>query len=266
MLDNLGNRMKAYEAAAAQQLPPRMPMLIRIDGRAFHTYTQGFEKPWDTSIRDGLSRIGEALLREIPGAKLAYCQSDEITVLVTDYDSLGFEGWFKKSVQKMASVSASIATAAFNHHMGSRAGVGLATFDARCFVLPQQDVCNAFIWRQNDAERNSVLGYCQTIWKQNEIHGLKCVDLRKRLEAYGVPWERRATWEKRGWCVTRKVLTMTAMEWLRSNHSERLVGNVPVDLEQPVTRSVIEPDFEIPRFSQERGYIEQHVYLDKEAQ
>lgn len=261
---NLGERMKAYEAAATTTLPPRMPMLIRVDGRAFRTYTRkNFKKPWDVTIRDGFSKIAAALLREIPGAKVVYCQSDECTVLVTDYDSRQSQPWFGKVAAKINSVAASIATAAFIRHMANaRPSVtALATFDARCFVLPQQDVCNAFIWRQKDAERNSILGYAQSNFGHKAIHGLKCDALRDRLEANKTPWEECATWEKRGWCVVRKTTTMSAREWSETWHHP-----MPTDADEQVTRAMIVNDYEIPIFTQDRGYIERHVYLDDEAQ
>lgn len=241
--DNLGARMKGYEEAARMVLPGRMPMIVRIDGRAFHTFTKSFTKPWDTQIRDGLTAVASALIREVPGAKIAYCQSDEVTVLVTDYDRLGFEPWFGKAVVKICSVAASIATAAFNkavtHPIGS-----LATFDARAFVLPKEEVANAFVWRQIDAERNSVLGYAQSWLSHKQMQGKDCKTLRAMMEASGVPWEARATWEKRGWCVSRKVIDI-------------------VHDGQPAKRTVVEPDYEAPRFSQDRAYIERHVYLQE---
>ncbi len=256
---NLSDRMKAYEAAATTTLPPRTPMLIRIDGRAFHTYTKSFAKPWDKTIRDGFSKVAAALMREIQGAKIAYCQSDECTVLVTDYDSRDCAAWFGKVTAKVNSVAASIATATFNRHMGiARPSVtALAHFDARCFVLPQQDVCNAFIWRQRDAERNSILGYAQQNLGRKAIHGLSCDVLRDRLESNGTPWEACETWEKRGWCVTRKTTTMTAREWADTSGSatDESGGD-------PVTRTMIVNDYAIPVFTKERSYIEQYVYLD----
>lgn len=179
----------------------------------------------------------------IPGAKIAYCQSDEVTVLVTDYDRLGFEPWFGKAVVKICAVAASTATAAFakvvTHPRGS-----LATFDARAFVLPKEEVANAFVWRQIDAERNSVLGYAQTRFSQKQMNGKDCKTLRALMEEGGAPWEALATWEKRGWCVTRQVIDI--------EHAG-----------QPAKRTVVVPDFETPRFTQDRGYIERHVYLEE---
>lgn len=262
MNDNLGDRMKAYEAAASTMLPPRMPMLIRVDGRAFHTYTRGFDRPWDVRIRDALTEVGAALLREIPGSKIAYCQSDEVTVLVTDYDSRGFQPWFGKATAKINSVSASIATAAFNRHMTDVRPelLRVATFDARCFVLPQSDVCNAFIWRQKDAERNSILGLSQSIWSHKQMQGLKCDELRDRLEANGTPWEARATWERRGWCVTRENVTKEARAW------ESITGHrISIDGSVLITRTVIAPDYDPPIFTKDRAYIERHVFLEPTA-
>ena len=112
--DALGIRMKGYEHVEKRELTRRMPTIIRIDGCHFHSYTKRMEKPFDRDLFDAMIKTSIELCKNISGAKLAYTQSDEISILLTDYDNLDTQPWFGKSVQKLASVSASIATAAFN--------------------------------------------------------------------------------------------------------------------------------------------------------
>lgn len=116
---SLANRMKKYEGIPRIFLTPRMPLILRIDGKAFHTYTRGFDKPWDNAIMNAMSIAAKALVEEIQGSKLAYIQSDEISVLVNDYEYFETQAWFDKNLQKVVSVSASVATAYFNKYMWS---------------------------------------------------------------------------------------------------------------------------------------------------
>lgn len=245
-MPTLGERMKGYEHSARFYLTRRMPMIIRCDGKAFHSFTKGFEKPWDDDLRDAMTEAAKALLQEISGGKIAYIQSDEISVLVTDYDSLEFEPWFSKSVQKTCSVSASIATMAFNRHMTEQDRKNNACFDARCFILPESEVNNYFIWRQQDAVRNSIQGYGQRYFSHKQLHKKNCGAIQEMLfQEKGINWNDVDTWKKRGWCVTRKVV------------SKDIEGVEAI-------RTSIEPDWEIPTFTQDREYIEKLVRLEKE--
>lgn len=244
-MTSLGDRMKGYEQAARTYLTRRMPVIIRVDGKAFHSFTKGHDKPWDLQIRDSMTEAAKYLMEEIQGAKLAYVQSDEISVLITDYDSLESEAWFNKNVLKMTSVAASMATMAFNKEyvLGKRPREGWALFDARPFVLPKEEVCNYFIWRQQDAVRNSIQGLGQKYFSHKQLHGVNCKEIQENLfNAFNVNWNDCETWQKRGWTLVRKMY-------------ETSVGD---DL---VFRSVVEPDWDIPTFTQDRDYIDSRIYV-----
>lgn len=216
----LDERMKRYEFVSRYTMTPRAPMIVRVDGRAFHTYTRGCPL-WDQTIEDGMTRVAVALVREIAGSKMAYVQSDECSVLVNDYETLGTQPWFGKSVQKVASVSASIATAAFGQPIEGRT----ATFDSRAFVVPREDAANYFVWRQQDAVKNSVQSLAQEHFTQRELVGLHGGELQELLfQGRGINWNDTPPHRKRGWCVTRAGV-----------------------------------DREPPTFTQDRNYIERHL-------
>ena len=278
--------MKRYEEVPRTSLTPRMPLIIRVDGRAFHTYTRRFkrqvESPWSPYIRDGMTAAAEALLREISGVKIAYLQSDEINILVTDYDSLSSEPWFGKVAQKICSISAAIATAAFNQtmlalEMGEqrvtvdRAGAHvfkiefprLATFDSRCFVVPRSDVCNYFVWRQRDCEKNSVSMLAQKYFSSKQLHGKNGGQKQDMLmEQHGVNWNDCDVWQRRGWCVARRTV-----EAVVATDTVGVKGEPPPSAAIGVTygRTIVEPDWDIPVFTKDRWYIDQHVDLEEAA-
>jgi tRNA(His) 5'-end guanylyltransferase len=270
--------MKHYEEVSCTILTPRMPMIIRIDGRAFHTYTKKLhhgmreESPWNPVMRDAMTAAARGLMREISGAKIAYLQSDEISVLVTDYDKLSSQAWFDKAAQKVCSVGASIATMEFNNNIRDYIDSGLpaemfpttATFDARVFVVPREDVCNYFIWRQRDAEKNSISMLAQTHFSPKQLHGKDGNAKQDMLMLEkGVNWNDLPTWQKRGWCVDRKTITMTVAELEMAGGKVTRNPGVVLDPNTEVTRTVVEPDWEIPIFTKDRGYIDQFVNVDE---
>jgi len=206
-----------------------MPMIIRIDGKAFHRYTRGLEFPWDMNLHFAMTETAKALIKSIQGASLAYLQSDEISVLCTDYETYKTCSWFDKNVQKIASVSASIATLAFNKNAPHKNKD--AHFDSRCFVLPREEVVNYFIWRQQDATRNSIASLAQSKFSSKALHGKNTGEMQEMLfSGYGINWNDIETWKKRGWCVVESGVS----------------------------------DEEIPIFSQERGYIQELVDVEEE--
>ena len=270
--------MKRYEEVPRTSLTPRMPMIIRVDGRAFHTYVKKLEvdpesqAPWNPVIRDAMTDVAIALMRSISGAKIAYLQSDEVSVLVTDYDKPSSQAWFDKVAQKVCSVTASIATMAFNNNIREYTKLGLrekffpttATFDARAFVVPVPDVCNYFIWRQQDCEKNSISMLAQKYFTPEQLHSKDGSQKQDMLMGeHEVNWNDCEVWQKRGWCVVRKTVSHTVGE-LRQGGAELDISpgvTVPDDVE--VTRVAIEPDWEIPIFTKDRDYIELHVDLER---
>lgn len=240
--DQFGDRMKKYENAYRFYLPEKMPVIIRIDGRAFHSFTKGLEKPFDDTLIEMMWDTARYLCENIQGCKLAYHQSDEISLLLTNYDKLNTESWFDNNLQKIVSNSASLATAKFNelrdHFFPNKP---LALFDSRAFVLPRDEVTNYFLWRQQDASKNSISMVAQANFTQKQIHGLKGPQMQEKLfQEKGINWNNLETWKKRGACIVKK---------------DRAIN-------ETTTRFVWEVDRDIPIFSQDRDYINKLVYLD----
>lgn len=180
--DALGNRMKCYESVNKTYLPKRMPVIVRIDGNAFHTYTKGFDKPFDNTLLEVFWETCKYLGENVMGAKLIYHQSDEISILIRNDDNLETEPWFDNSVEKIVSLTASLATAKFNELMRLKyPEKKLALFDSRVFILPEDEVSNYFKWRQMDAMRNSISMVAQSEFSHKSLQGLNSKQLVERL-------------------------------------------------------------------------------------
>ena len=175
----LADRMKRYEGVQKQYLMPKTPAIIRLDGKAFHTWTRGLEKPFDKNFYAAMAKTTIELVNNIQGAIFAYGQSDEISILVKDYENFDTDAWFAGNIQKIVSVSASMATANFNRY-ADRLGIAndnLALFDSRVFALPPHEVSNYFIWRQEDFQRNSVQMVAQNHVGHKACQGLNSQQL-----------------------------------------------------------------------------------------
>lgn len=199
--DDFGDRMKCYEQAARTALPLRMPVILRVDGRAFHTLTAKCARPFDFFVSATMDATAIALCEEIQGAVFAYVQSDEITVLIHNYKRLNSGAWFGNEVQKMVSVSASIATRAFN--AAAPEALRRATFDSRVFVVPEAEVANVFVWRQKDAQRNAVQMIARSHFSHRECDRKSCRELVAMLEARGVSLDAYPLGDRRGRSVYR---------------------------------------------------------------
>lgn len=173
--DDLGNRMKSqYENRTRYSLPRRTYTIIRIDGKAFHTYTRGSERPFDYALMEQMDVAAQALCKEAMGCRLAYGQSDEYSFLLTDFSSPTTEAWFDGNIQKIVSVAASVFTSAF--------GDLRANFDARVFTIPDNiEVENYFIWRQQDATRNAIQMAAQSCFSPKQLHGVNTDALQEML-------------------------------------------------------------------------------------
>lgn len=207
MISDMSKRFRDYEKAFDVVLPRRMPVLIRIDGRSFHTYARRFEKPFSDEMRELMDRAAVAVCEEAQGAQCAYVQSDEITVLLVNYSRFSTEPWFGNRVQKICSVAASIATEAFNR------GGGTANFDARCYVLPREEVNNAFVERQRDAIRNAILSVAQHAYGHKAIHGKSCAELEQMLSSDGLGLGTLRGWQLYGRLVEKYPSGECAFEW-----------------------------------------------------
>lgn len=256
--DALGDRMKEfYENRSKTYLTRRTPVIIRLDGKAFHSFTKGFKRPYDEIFHEAMNETLRYLCKNIQGCKIGYTQSDEITLLLTDYEKLTTDAWFGYSVQKMCSVAASMATLAFNQEF-RKAFEGYfneyttseeyyvtmckaidkgAMFDARVFNIPKEEVANCFIWRQQDATRNAIqmLGQSHFSHKeldckdQNDIQDMLMLELGINFNDMPVPF-------KRGVCCYRKDCSDVIIEG--PNRKQWVI------------------DLNIPIFTQDREFIE----------
>jgi len=202
----LSDRMKAYEKSADGVLMPRTPVMIRVDGRCFHTYCKRFQHPYDLRIHEALCEAAKSAMQSIMGAEIAFIQSDEISIFVKNYRTFESENWFAGRTQKIASVTASIVTAAFNSEIlkvvdGALSPVSNATFDARVFNVPTEDVGNYFVWRSRDAIKNAISMFASSQLSHKELMN---VTTKERLEIISeIPaWQAAPLWFKYGTCRT----------------------------------------------------------------
>lgn len=269
--DNLGDRMKDYENVSRLKFTKKSPVIIRLDGKAFHTFTKGFERPFDTIFMEAMQKTCKFLCENIMGCKFAYTQSDEISLLLVDYESNESQQWFDNNIQKMVSVSASMATLAFNSaykefvdqwgeaNLPGWAEGGTnepiepmlmkqadiytskfdkALFDSRAFVLPKEEVCNYFIWRQQDATRNSILMVAQSMFSFKEMQRVKCDALQDLMwQRFNVNWNDYPVPQKRGCCIVKETYDKDGAQ-----RSRWVVDNG------------------IPIFTQDRDYIDSYVF------
>lgn len=282
--DELGTRMKEfYEGVPKTRLVRRMPVAIRLDGKAFHTFTRGFERPFDEVLGKSMRETMKYLCENIQGCVLGYTQSDEITLILVDYQNLNSCAWFDYEVQKMCSIAASMATMAFNkffennvekendsftsewlnentdnpnyknkkledlwrvHNNALKKG---AMFDARCFNIPKEEVTNLIYWRQLDATRNSIQMVGQANFSHKELQKKSCNIIQEMLFAEkGINWNDYPTYLKRGSCCIKTT-----------------IQNPNVDIKDGVyPKSIWTIDLDIPIFKGDgRDYIDKRVFV-----
>lgn len=227
IIDSLAARMKRYEQAARTTLTWSLPILIRVDGKSFHTWTSSLDRPFDVAFMRAMNVVALELCSQLHGAKLAFVQSDEITVLLYPWGNHDAEPWFGNQVQKMVSVSAGIASASMTiQSVEVHGSLRPAVFDARVYAVPPHDVVNAFIWRQQDATRNSLQMLAQSLYRQDELTGKNKSQLHELCWTAGRNWDALPTGQKQGRCIRR---------------SDEGVWHI---------------DQEPPRFTADRAYIE----------
>lgn len=240
--DELGTRMKEfYEQVPKTKLMRRTPVAIRVDGKAFHTFTRGFQKPFDMIMVRAMQATMKYMCEHIQGCVLGYTQSDEITLILIDYKNLNSDAWFGYEVQKMCSVAASMATMAFNVYFGFEVcdnfnindimktsyskvsdfeedgcmTLKRAMFDARCFNVPREEVTNLLYWIQLDATRNSIQSVGQYYFSHKELHGKSCNDIQDMLLTQkNINWNDYDTDLKRGSCCVKAVDNNGRSKWI----------------------------------------------------
>lgn len=260
MKENYENRSKTY-------LTRRVPCVLRLDGKAMHTFTKGFRRPYDEIFHTAMNETMKYLCENIQGCKIGYTQSDEITLVLQDFDTPTTDAWFDYSVQKMCSIAASMATFVFNrvflqeiekystkqdydekyYNTLKNASEKGAFFDCRCFSVPEDEVVNCLIWRQQDATRNAIQMLGQTYFSQKALNKKNNNDiqdmlmLEKKINFNDMPAE-----FKRGICCVR-----------------REVQNPNIDIKDGVyLRKKWVLDKEIPIFTKDREYIEKELKQD----
>lgn len=243
--DSFGDRMKAYEDTCRHHLLRRTPVIIRVDGRAFHTFTKCLKHydgtlkstPFSTVMHDVMVKTMVGLLENIQNSVFAYTQSDEISIFLRDWDTLETQQWFDGTLQKMVSIAAAQATITFNRafdeHRDSTTGGNEkdALFDARAFNIPESEVVNYFLWRQQDAMRNSVQMLGRFHFSQKQMHGKPNMEVLEMLKASGHNWKDIMPWMQKGSCAFKIGGTMFVED-------------------------------EIPAFKMDRDYIGRHLTVD----
>lgn len=211
--DSLGDRMKQYEAVNDRTLVPKIPFIIRVDGKAFHTYTRGFTKPFDSIMCETMIEVTKKLCEEIPGTVIGYTQSDEITIVCKYTDRIVSQAWFNGRIRKIETIAASKATKWFNKIFSKKVDdyiekfegteeykntlrifynkkIGMAEFDARVFNIPEWDCINNVIWRQQDAIRNSIEAVGHANFSTKELHKVNCDGIKEMLlKQKNIDWE-----------------------------------------------------------------------------
>lgn len=281
---DLASRMKSfYEEVSKTRLLRRIPTVIRIDGRAFHTFTKGFVQPFDDVLIDSMHETMKYLCENIQGCVLGYTQSDEITLILTDYKELTSDAWFNYEVQKVCSIAASMATMAFNnifskyvkgfdlalayndngidteenrklYEIYNKAAKRGAMFDARCFNIPKEEVTNLIYWRQLDASRNSVNMVGRAYFSHKELLNKSCSQIQDLLMTRGINWNNYPTYQKRGACCVKREIV--------SNKESDSPYPLKVMLPQTIVKTSKEwiVDKDIPIFKGNgRQYIEELI-------
>lgn len=276
MFDALGDRMKNnYENRYRFYLTRRTPVIIRVDGNAFHTFTRGLDRPFDEDFMKIMQKTCLSLCQNIQGCVGGYVQSDEISLLLIDYQTLESDAWFDYNLQKITSLAAARATMTFNGFVSDlvaqydvegyacsqiegeedkeaicfekaklwQTKMNRAIFDARAFNIPKEEVCNYFIWRQKDATRNSIQAAGQAQFSHKDLDRKSQSDIQEMLFQKGINWNNYSIPEKRGSFVRRYTETI-----------EREDGVV-------IVRNPWYIDEEMPILTEDRDYIEDLVYV-----
>ena len=269
--DALSTRMKEYEYKTRTYLERKQPVIIRLDGRAFHSFTRGLKKPFDEIFVKSMQDTMKYLCENIQGCVLGYTQSDEITLVLVDYQSDEACAWFDNNIQKIASISASMATLVFNKAFKANSETTLrrinntftctdeefkyantlekcllngAMFDSRVFTLPKEEVVNCLIWRQLDAIRNSVQSVGQANFSHKELHGKSCNDIQDMLWLKkDINWNDYPTHLKRGSCCIKKPFVINE------------------GTEQEAIRNKWVLDTDIPFFTYDKDYINRLIFI-----
>jgi tRNA(His) guanylyltransferase len=198
MKDSLGDRMKMYEDISRDTLVPKIPVVVRVDGRAFHTYTKGFKRPFDKDIMDAMVDSAENLAMDMQNFVIGYVQSDEASFVMYDYPKPETMPWFGNNKQKIITISASVFTGEFNDYIRACDYETVpAVFDARAWNVPELEVPNYLLWRYKDWIRNSVSMYAREFFSHQELHEKSISDTHEMLHGINKNWATDLTPQQR---------------------------------------------------------------------
>lgn len=212
---DLKDRMEGYDRVFQRELPARCPAILRIDGRAFHTLLRNADKPFDERFATVMNTVAYGLMGEISTARFAYTQSDEISFLLIDYNRFESQQWFGGNIQKMTSVSASLASAWFTSNWCKDGGIG--AFDSRVFTIPERDIKNYFIWRQRDWERNSIQMLARKYYSHKELLGKTTNEQQEMIFQKGENWNDLPVMWKRGRVINRNTINVEIPEFSKND-------------------------------------------------
>jgi len=261
--DELGKRMKEnYEDRTRFLLPRRTYTIIRLDGCHFHTYAKSFARPYDLGLMRIMDQTAIALCEAIPGCKLAFVQSDEISLVLTDFDTIQTQAWFGGNVQKITSVSASIATASFNNGMYLDEEImanmdKVAYFDSRVFTIPDRaEVINTLIWRQQDCTRNSIQMGAQSMYSQKQLHGKNSSELQELMFQKGQNWDKYPVGFKRGRIILKEQIETVEIP---EGHRKKKDVGTPFESEHFLTVRKKWGVFDPPIFTQDPEFLKTRI-------
>lgn len=275
--NELTKRMKEqYELRCRHFFPRRTYVLVRIDGRSFHTWTRGLNKPYDCELMGCMDAAAIELCKNVAGVRFAFVQSDEISLLVTDFEDVSSQAWFDNCQNKIESITASIATMAFNLKVAEfnrgETKLGLtkkpnAMFDSRAWTIPDYiEVENYFVDRQKDAERNSVTLLASNYASHKQLHAKSTSERHEIIHAAGDNWAKHPVRFKHGGVVRRMVsvdlmkvqpglldrLAASGKKMSSSNAAKLLMTD-------PVARTHWVVDEATPIFTAERDYLRRMI-------
>ncbi len=251
--DTLGDRIKRYESISEHYFTPKVPIIVRVDGKAFHTWTKGCKKPFDRVLITSMFQAAKEVADEMMNCRGVYVQSDEATFVMDDSDTIETQQWFGGRQNKIESVTAGLMTARFNFNWGfnnfvSSDSLALqnmekepAVFDARAFQMPKEDVANAFLWRVRDWERNSVTMYCSQFFSHKELDGKNISQRHEMLSKVGRDWNKDCTDQQRNGSWYNPVTGGTRHDL--KNYGE--INNFLFNKEDPWLNSEIEKEAQI---------------------
>jgi tRNA(His) 5'-end guanylyltransferase len=246
--------MKQYEGTYRSYLKVENEgdlIVIRVDGRAFHTYTRGAKEPFDEMLQSSMNEVARELCENVQGAQFAYVHSDEVSVIIAsgngDRDSI----WFDGNIQKMCSISAAIASTRMTLESPRVFGkMRVAQFDSRVFVLPKDELANYLIWRQSDAMRNSVQMLARSLFSHKQLLGKSCDTMKQMVREAGRPWENEPPGSTRGRCVIKQTIQEN-VEYIDKRTKQVRTATV--------VRTRWVPIWDIPSFVQDRNFISQYI-------